>query len=148
MPDDKVLLYSPDDEPLSQGFNGVTFELSPNASTEVTSPWPKKFSAEQIADFLISKLGMWGVCRVTGHVRDCKARHRSDQATVDAAEERYLRSTYDWAVQQIIDHNKAMAPRRQAGLPEPPVPGDVKTARAWLAAKRERLEKRGLVETA
>lgn len=144
MKDAPVYVYLPDDEPETGMFNGQEFPLVPNATTEIVSPW-KEFTARDIALHIVEKLGRWGVCLVNGPAKDSKASNREDQATVDAAELTYLRSTKEWAEGFISSYTAANKIRQESGLDAHPEDDATKRARGWLKAYRPKLIAAGFI---
>lgn len=151
---DSAYVYLPDDEPEEQQYGGHTFHLCPNGTTEFR-PYDPAIAADEeklealekgaavqmirwpgvdpktVASFLVEKLGRWGVCATFGPVRNGNAVSPADADIVKAAEEQYLRGTSEWCRAVILDHHKATADEREAGLPVPDPP-TVATARAWM----------------
>lgn len=134
-------VYNPDDEPDSCDFNGLTFALPANTAVEIVSPWERRLphlTSDVVADHIVSKLGQWGVVKVSGPVTNGHAFNADDQKLVDEAERVYLAATKAWAEHEVIEDFKANAPRTNSGLP-PKTNAGAKKAKQWLQDNADRL---------
>lgn len=124
-------VYNPDDEDDLQTFGGKVYLLPANHSAEIVSS-QEGVSDDYVADFIVEKLGAWGVCRVNGPVAGGRAVLPEDQPTVDAAELKYLEATKAWAESAIVEDQKIRKPYSEAGLYGPRESHDAQAARRWL----------------
>lgn len=143
--DKDVLVYNPDDEPVRQPYGGVVFELAPNRTTEIVSPF-KDTPASAIAAFIVQKWREYGVCQLKSPVVDGVADDPDEQDEVDEAEEQYLKATFKWATAVLKRRQKEEFEIKAAGAPVPAVPEDVRKAREWTLTNKRRLKDAGLTE--
>lgn len=138
-------IYNPDDEDDLQTVSGHVFHLPANEAVEILPPPDLRITSELAAELIVEKLGMWGVCQVSGPVKNSKASNPEDQALVDAAERKYLEATKTWAEGAIVEDVKRRKPFIDAGLTGPAESDDAKKGRAWLGAYAKRLREAKLI---
>lgn len=134
---DVAYVYNPDDEGDSQLVNGVEFKLDANRATEVRGFG--NLTAGEVADHIASKLGQWGVVRVSAPVEDGRALYPEDQEKVKRAEATYLRATMEWAEGLAMARAVRNKPRREAGLADPPLTEEERRAEEWLSDNLQKL---------
>lgn len=168
-----AFVYLPDDEPDAQMFNGHTFALRPNGTTEfrpfdpslseadlVSREWDgdpkdrkpsgvayvrwKGVSPAVVADHVAGKLAKWGACRTEGPVSDGVPALPIDSDSVAEAERRYLAGTKEWADAVVMADMEKNKARRSAGLLVAES-AEVAKAWGWLKSKEGALRAAGLL---
>lgn len=132
-------LYLPDDEPDQWTVAGETYHLEPNKATEIVSK-TAGVTSEAVADQIVANLGKWGVCRVSGPLKNKLGATQEDREAIATAEKEYIRNTHAWAEEVVLADFTARKPFLDASLLGPPMSEETKKAKAWLRKYGSKVE--------